>query len=63
MAHLRIQGKALSGREICSHHTNPVGSSGQRKPQSVFHKCIDGTFTPQLLGQVPPCLTCLVTVG
>ena len=56
MAHLRIQGKALSGREICSHPTNPVGSSGRHKPQSAFHDCIDGTFSSQILGQVPPCL-------
>ena len=56
MAHLRIQGKALSGREICFHHTNPVGSGGRRKPQSAFHERIDGNFSPQILGQLPPCL-------
>ena len=50
---------------ICSHQTNPVDSSGQCKPQSAFHKCIDGTFSPQILGQVLPCLfdCCLLTVG
>ena len=55
MAHLRIRGEALLGR-ICSHQTNPVGSSGQFKPQTAFHKCIDGTFSLHVLGQVLPCL-------
>ena len=55
MAHRRIEGEALLGR-ICSHQTNPVGSSGQCKSQSAFHKCIDWTFSLQILGQVPPCL-------
>ena len=41
---------------ICSHQTNPVGSGGQCKPQSTFHKCIDGTFSLKILGQSPHCL-------
>ena len=55
MAHPRIRGEDLIG-SICSHQTNPVGSSGQCKPQSAFHKCIDGTFSLHVLGQVLPCL-------
>ena len=54
-ADLRIWKRLLQGG-ICSHQTNPVEVSGQCKPQSAFHKCIDGTFSLQILGQVPPCL-------
>ena len=45
-AHLRIWEEALAGRDLFSPNKSSRG----------FHKCIDGTFSLQILGQVPPCL-------